>query len=80
MYVEHTLCEDIHINSNQHTRRHTYIHSRHTCKASNRTQRSCNHIFSTANCMCGYTVWNVWITAWQLLQVVMFVCKLYMEL
>ena len=52
MYVEHTLYVDIHTNSKQHTRRHTYIYSGHTCKASNRTQRTCTHIFSTTNSVC----------------------------
>jgi len=65
MYVEHTMYVDIHINSNQHTRRHEYIYSGHTCKASNRTQRPCTHIFSTANCMWGYTVRNGSGTAMQ---------------
>jgi hypothetical protein len=49
MYVEHTVYVDIHINSKQHIRRHAYIYSGRNCKASNRTQRSCTDIFSTAN-------------------------------
>ena len=75
MYVEHTVYVDIHINSKQHTRIHTYIYGGHNCKASNRTQRICTHIFSTAN-----TVREDILSEMGLLQVVILVYKLYTDL